>query len=115
MSFDIHQRLDWKRVDQVLPLALQVQEERLVRLSTSQINKNPPKSPGHACRTLQSGRSLRIYYGTQVRSDPPTFMLYVNDPQLAHFSYLRYLENQIRQEYPFDGTPIRLVLKRRND
>ena len=59
----------------------------------------------------KTGRILRIYYGTQVRSDPPTFMLYVNDVKLAHFSYLRYLENQIRKEFPFTGTPIHLVLK----
>jgi GTP-binding protein len=102
-----------KRVDRVLPLALQVQEERLVRISTSQLNRilrqaldrHPP--PSHA------GRQLRIYYGTQVRSDPPTFLLYVNDPKLSHFSYLRYLENRLREEYPFIGTPIRLVLRTR--
>jgi GTP-binding protein len=50
-----------------------------------------------------------------VRSDPPTFMLYVNDPALGHFSYLRYLENQIRKDYPYLGTPIRLVMKKRRD
>jgi GTP-binding protein len=105
--------LTGKRVDQVLPLALQVQEERLVRLSTSQINRILQKAQDMHAAPSKTGRSLRIYYGTQVRSDPPTFMLYVNDPQLAHFSYLRYLENQIRKEYPFIGTPIRLVLKRR--
>jgi GTP-binding protein len=48
-----------------------------------------------------------------VRSDPPTFLLYVNDPKLAHFSYLRYLENRLREVYPFLGTPVRLVLRPR--
>lgn len=102
-----------KRVDEVLPLALKVQEERLARLSTSQINKtiqhaqDVHPSPSHA------GRSLRMYYGTQVRSDPPTFMIYVNDPKLAHFSYYRFLENQIRKDYGFIGTPIRIVMKPR--
>ena len=48
-----------------------------------------------------------------MRSDPPTFLLYVNDPEIAHFSYLRYLENRLRKEYPFVGTPIRLVLRPR--
>jgi GTP-binding protein len=56
---------------------------------------------------------LKIYYGAQVRSDPPTFMLYVNDTKLAHFSYLRFLENRLRESYPFMGTPIRLVLRPR--
>ena len=104
-----------QRVNQVLPLALQVQEERLVRLSTSQINKILQRAQDMHAAPSKTGRSLRIYYGTQVRSDPPTFMLYVNDPQLAHFSYVRYLENQIRKEYPFIGTPIRIVFKRRSN
>ena len=56
---------------------------------------------------------MRMYYGTQSGSDPPTFMIYVNDPKLAHFSYVRYLENQFRKEYHFLGTPIRFVLKPR--
>lgn len=103
-----------QRVDQVLPLALRVQEERLVRLSTSQINQilqaaqDEHQAPAHA------GRQLKIYYGTQVRSDPPTFMLYVNEPKLAHFTYLRFLENKIRENYHFLGTPIRIVLKPRH-
>jgi GTP-binding protein len=58
-----------------------------------------------------SGRQLKIYYGTQVRSDPPTFLLYVNDPKLAHFSYLRFLENRLREAHGFLGTPIRIVLR----
>jgi len=56
-----------------------------------------------------------MYYGTQVRSDPPTFMIYVNEPKLMHFSYLRYLENQIRASYSFLGTPIRIVTKGRRE
>lgn len=102
-----------QRVDQVLPLAMRVQEERLVRLSTSQINRILQKAQDNHAPPSRSGRSLRIYYGTQVRSDPPTFLIYVNDPKLSHFTYLRYLENRIRAEYPFLGTPIRLVLKAR--
>jgi GTPase len=107
--------LTGKRVDQVLPLALRVQEERLVRLSTSQINRIIQRAQDQHPAPSKSGRSLRIYYGTQVRSDPPTFMLYVNHPEYAHFSYMRYLENQFRQDYPFIGTPIRIVLKARRD
>ena len=104
-----------QRVEQVLPMALRVQEERLVRLSTSQVNKilqvaqDQHPAPSHA------GRSLKMYYGTQVRSDPPTFLIYCNDPKLAHFTYRRFLENRIREEYSFLGTPIRLVLKGRKE
>ena len=104
-----------QRVDKVLPLALKVQEERLIRLSTSQINKIIHTAQDLHPAPSRTGRALRIYYGTQVRNDPPTFMLYVNDPELGHFTYLRYIENQFRKHYPFIGTPIRLVLKRRRD
>ena len=102
-----------QRVDQVLPLALKVQEERLARLTTAQLNRILQNAQDKHAATSRSGKSLRLFYGTQVRSDPPTFMIYVNDPKLAHFSYIRYLENSIRKEYPFTGTPIRLVLKAR--
>ncbi len=105
--------LTGQRVNKVIETALQVQEERMVRLSTSRINKvirnaldrHPPPS--------KAGRHLKIFYGTQVRTDPPTFMLYVNEPQLMHFTYRRYLENRIREEHPFSGTPIRIVVKAR--
>ena len=102
-----------QRVDQVLPLALRVHEERLVRMPTSQLNQilqqaqDQHPSPSHA------GRQLKLYYGTQVRSDPPTFLIHVNDPSLAHFTYLRYLENRLREVYNYLGTPVRLVLRPR--
>ena len=102
-----------QRVDRVLPLALQVQEERLVRLSTSQLNQILQKAQDLHPPPSHAGRQLKIYYGTQVRSEPPTFLLYANDPKLAHFSYLRYLENRLRETYPYIGTPIRFVLRPR--
>jgi GTPase len=102
-----------QRVDQVLPMALRVQEERLARLSTGQINRILQAAQEKHAATSRTGRALHIYYGTQVRSDPPTFLLFVNDPKLGHFTYMRYLEHQIREEYPFTGTPIRLVMKAR--
>ena len=104
-----------QRVDQVLPLALRVQEERLARLTTSKINQVIQKAQDMHAHPTHAGRQLKMYYGTQVRSDPPTFMIYVNDPKLMHFSYIRYLENQIRAEYGFLGTPIRIVTKGRRE
>ncbi len=103
--------LSGKRVDKALPLALQVHKERLIRLPTSQVNriiqqaqdKHPPPS--------KAGRHFKIYYGSQVRNDPPTFLLHVNNPKLTHFTYLRYIENQIREHTPFLGTPIRIILR----
>ncbi len=104
-----------QRVDQVLPLALRVQEERLARLTTSKINQVLQNAQDMHAHPSKAGRALKIFYGTQVRSDPPTFMIYVNDPKLMHFSYLRYLENKIRAEYGFLGTPIRIVTKGRRE
>ncbi len=102
-----------QRVDQVLPLALRVQEERLVRLTTGQLNRVIQKAQDAHPAPSHAGRSLRMYYGTQVRSDPPTFLIYVNDPKLGHFTYLRFLENRLRAEYPYTGTPIRIILRPR--
>lgn len=101
------------RINQIMPMALQVQEERLVRIKTSALNEviHDAQDKHHA--TSKTGRSLSMYYATQVRSDPPTFLIYVNDPELAHFSYKRYLENQIRERFSFIGTPIRIAFKAR--
>jgi GTP-binding protein len=104
-----------QRVDQVLPLALRVQEERLRRIATSSLNRVLREAQDAHHAPSRSGRQLKIYYATQVRSDPPTFMIYVNDPKLMHFSYMRYLENCLRAEYGFMGTPIRIVAKPRRE
>jgi GTP-binding protein len=103
-----------QRVDQVLPLALRVQEERLARLTTGVLNRILQRAQDLHAPTTKGGQAIKIYYGTQVRSDPPTFLLYCNNPKLAHFSYQRFIENQLRKEYPFSGTPIRLVFKARS-
>ena len=102
-----------QRVNQVLPMALRVHEERLVRLSTPQLNKILHAAQDRHPAPSHSGRQLKIYYGTQVRSDPPIFLLYVNNPKLSHFTYIRYLENRIRETYSFLGTPIRILLRPR--
>ncbi|MFZ5919565.1 MAG: ribosome biogenesis GTPase Der [Chloroflexota bacterium] len=104
-----------QRVDKVLPLALQVQEERLARLTTSQLNQVLHNAQDAHPAPSRAGRQMKIYYGTQVRSDPPTFMVFVNDPRLMHFTYMRYLENRIRETYGFIGTPIRIVAKGRRE
>ena len=102
-----------QRVDQVMPLALKVQEERIARITTGALNRIIQNAQDRHVPTGRTGTSLRIYYGTQVRSEPPTFMFYCNDPKLGHFTYIRFLENRIREEFPFSGTPIRIVLKAR--
>jgi GTP-binding protein len=102
-----------QRVDQVLPMALHVHDERLKRLATSQLNHILRMAQDSHPAPSKGGKHLKIYYGTQVRNDPPTFLLYVNEPKLVHFSYRRFLENRIREAYSFQGTPIRLLMRRR--
>lgn len=107
--------LTGQRVNQVLPLALRVQEERISRLSTSQLNRILHAAQDVHEAVTKSGKFFKLYYGTQVRSDPPTFLIYVNEPKGVHFSYTRFLENSIRKEYPFTGTPIRVIYKSHRD
>jgi GTP-binding protein len=100
-----------QRVDQVLSLALRVQEERLARITTSMLNRVLRDAQDAHPAPTHAGHQLKIYYGSQVRTDPPTFVLHVNDTKLAHFSFMRYLENQFREAYGFVGTPIKIVTK----
>lgn len=104
-----------QRVDQVLPLALQVQEERLARITTGMLNKVLRQALDKHPAPTHAGRELKIYYGAQVKTNPPTFLLHVNDPKLFHFSFERYLENQFRKAYGFIGTPIKLIAKGRKE
>ncbi len=100
-----------QRINQIIPTALRVKEEREMRLSTGELNRllqdaiaaSPPKT--------FKGRRARFYYVTQADVDPPTFVFFVNDPRAVHFTYMRYLENKIRERYPYEGTPIRLKLR----
>jgi GTP-binding protein len=104
-----------QRVRQVLEVAIQVQAERLRRVSTADLNRllqdavarHPPKS--------KTGRRLKFYYVTQPEVDPPTFVFFVNDRKLVHFTYQRYLENRIREVYSFLGTPLRLTFRSRRE
>ncbi len=102
-----------QRVNQVIPAALKVQEERLRRIPTGELNRLLQKAIRSHAPPSRKGKRLKIKYVSQVRTDPPTFLFHVNDPELVHFSYSRYLENQIRADYGFKGTPIRISYRRR--
>ncbi len=102
-----------QRVDQILPTALEVYDQRTLRLPTSHVNRILQRAQDKHPAPSKSGRHFKIYYGTQVRSSPPTILLHVNNPDLVHFSYLRYIENQIREQVPFLGTPIKIRMKAR--
>lgn len=106
--------LTGKRIHQVLETAVLVQEERMRRIPTSELNRIVREAVIRHAPASKQPRKLKIYYGSQVRVDPPTFLFHVNDPELVHLTYERYLENCIRQEYPFNGTPIRLSFRSRS-
>lgn len=103
-----------QRVNKLLELINLVNNNYNLRISTGVLNDiineavlmNQPPS--------DKGKRLRIYYGTQVAVRPPKFVIFINDKDLMHFSYERYLENQIRQHFGFDGSPIRLEFNQRS-
>lgn len=103
-----------QRVHTVLPAALEVAEARRYRLGTSELNQLIREAYERISPPTKNGRPLRIYYATQVEAEPPTFIVFVNDPDLVHFSYQRYLENQMRIHHPFVGTPIRFIFRARS-
>jgi len=105
--------LTGQRVDQVLPTALRVQEERLIRIPTAELNRILQEAVARHAPPSKAGQRLKFYYVTQARVDPPTFVFFVNDPRLVHFSYERYLENRLREHYGFLGTPLRLSFRKR--
>lgn len=100
--------LTGQRVGQVLPTALQVQEEGLRRVATSALNRLLRQAIERHPPPDRAGRPLKLYFCSQTRTAPPTFEIQVNDPKGVHFTYARYLENQLRQQFGFLGNPIEL-------
>ncbi len=104
-----------KRVDNLIMLAERAYENASRRISTGLLNDvlreailtNEPPS--------KNGKRLKIYYVTEVSANPPTFVIFVNDDTLMHFSYRRYLENALRRSFDFEGTPIRLIIRNKNE
>jgi len=97
-----------RRVNQILDMALLVRDQRLERIPTAELNRIVEEAVARHSPPSKWGKRLRFYYATQAQVDPPTIIFFVNDVRLVHFSYRRYLENQIRRHYPFTGTPLRL-------
>lgn len=106
--------LTGQRVNQIIELAIQTQQERLRRIPTSELNRILREAVSEHAPTSGDLRKLKIYYCTQVRVAPPTFLFHVNDTQLVHFSYERYLENRLREAFPMTGAPIRLSFRSRS-
>ncbi|MBA7616106.1 GTPase Der [subsurface metagenome] len=102
-------------VDKIMPQVYQVYQERLKRLPTAAVNSVVQQAVAAHSLPRKGSRQLKIRYATQAEVNPPTFVFFVNDARLIHFSYQRYLENKLRQSFGFAGTPIRLVFKTRGE
>lgn len=100
-------------IQSILQTALDIADTRFLRISTSRLNEVVQEAVRRHHPPTIRGRMLKIYYGTQIRVNPPTFVLYVNDPQLLHFSFERYLENRLRAAFGFKGTAIRVFFRAR--
>jgi len=103
-----------QRVHRVLELVDYVSEQQNMRVSTSGLNDLLRDAVLRNPAPTDKGHRLKIFYITQAGVKPPTFILFVNEPELMHFSYLRYLENRLRDAYGFEGTPIRLIMRKRD-
>ncbi len=100
-----------KRIDKILDKVDYVSEEAAKRISTSVINEIVAEAVMMNQPPSDKGKRLKIYYATQTGVKPPKFTLFINDYKLCHFSYIRYLENKIRENFGFEGTPIKMELK----
>ncbi len=102
-----------KNVRDIIPTALRIQEERFFRISTGELNRIIHRALDTHAPPSKAGKRLKIFYVSQVNVDPPVILFHVNDKNLVHFSYQRFLENQIRAYHPFEGTPIKLIFRNR--
>jgi len=102
-------------VDRVMPEAFEVYQERQKRIATPEVNSVVQRAVAAHNLPRKGKKQLKILYATQAEVNPPTFVFFVNDPGLIHFSYQHYLENKLRQSFGFDGTPLRFVFKTRGE
>ncbi|MCX7912314.1 MAG: ribosome biogenesis GTPase Der [Dehalococcoidales bacterium] len=102
-------------VDGIMPVVSSVYQERMKRVQTSTVNSIIQQAVAAHPRPKKGKQELRIYYATQADINPPTFVFFTNNTGLVHFSYRRYLENQLRQAFGFFGTPLRLIFRTRGE
>ncbi len=107
--------LTGQRVNRLFEMVKMVSENHALRISTGLLNDVVIEAVAMNQPPADKGKQLKIYYVTQVSVKPPTFVIFVNDRELMHFSYLRYLENQIREAFGFKGTPIHFIVRERKD
>jgi GTP-binding protein len=103
-----------QRLHKLLPVIVQVAENHALRVQTHLLNDVVSDAVAYNPPPTDKGKRLRINYVTQVAVKPPVFVLFVNEPELMHFSYERYLDNKIRAAFGFEGTPIRILSRRKS-
>ena len=104
-----------QRVDKLFTMINNVAEQNSMRIPTSVLNQVINEAIALVQPPTDKGKRLKILYGTQVSTKPPTFVIFVNNKELFHFSYQRYLVNQIRKEFGLEGTPIRIIAREKAD
>lgn len=104
-----------QRLDRLFEMIVSVNAHHSMRISTGKLNEILADATARVQPPTDKGKRLKIYYMTQASTCPPTFVFFVNDSQLFHFSYQRYLENQIRDVFGLDGTPVRFIIRERGE
>lgn len=104
-----------KRIDTLLPYVKKVYENASKRISTGLLNEVLIDATRISEPPAKNGKRLKIFYITEIGANPPTFVLKVNDPELMHFSYKRYLENALRSSFDFEGTPIKIITRKNQE
>lgn len=104
-----------QRIERLYELIGYVNQQNAMRISTGKLNDLLSYATARVQPPSDKGKRLKIFYMTQASTRPPTFVLFCNDKQLFHFSYQRYLENQIRETFGLEGTPVRLLIRERGE
>ena len=107
--------LTGQRVDKLFPLIQEVHKQNTSRITTGALNSILAEATSRVQPPSDKGRRLKIYYMTQAGTKPPHFVIFCNDARLFHFSYQRYLENQIREVFGLKGTPVRITIRQKGD
>ena len=107
--------LTGQRVDKLFPMIQEVYKQNTSRITTGALNTILADATARVQPPTDKGRRLKIYYMTQASTKPPHFVIFCNDARLFHFSYQRYLENQIRDVFGLEGTPIRITIRQKGD
>jgi GTP-binding protein len=107
--------LTGQRVDKLYQVIQEVREQNTKRITTGALNSVLADATARVQPPTDKGRRLKIYYMTQASTKPPHFVIFCNDARLFHFSYQRYLENQIREVFGLQGTPVRITIRQKGD